>query len=46
MAGRLTDAGIKSFVFVERIASPYLPDGPAHVIVHAEDEEMARRLLE
>lgn len=47
IAGRLDDAGIKSFVFVENPGTSALPmPGPAYVIVRPEDEQAAREALD
>jgi hypothetical protein len=47
IAGRLDDAGLASFVYVENPGTGALPmPGPAHVIVRPEDEAAAREVLD
>jgi hypothetical protein len=47
IAGRLDEAGIPSFVYVENPGTGALAmSGPAHVIVRPEDEPAARGVLD
>jgi hypothetical protein len=47
LAGRLADAGVKSFVFMDDLDTSELPGrGPARVIVRPEEESAAREVLD
>ena len=46
LAGRLADAGIKSFVFVDELSTGAVAiSGPCYVLVRPEDEAAARKAL-
>lgn len=46
MAGRLADAGIKSFVFVDELSTGAVSiSGPSYVLVQPENESAARKAL-